>query len=375
MTMLAPLLVTEDERAPLVPRRVALLSIAGFWIFYFCINTLRVAVFDQPEQLPMAGRRLIVTLFGAALTMLLWQWLQRRAGISSSRLVGLVFAACVPISLVFSSVNYLVFFVIAPSPRLLEELAAFPLQEDGPWLLIFGLAANWYFFVVAWGILYIALAYAGRVQRAERAAVAARAEAQAAQLRALRYQVNPHFLFNTLNSLSAQVMAGRANDAEAMILNLSTFFRSSLASDPEADVPLADEIALQRLYLDIEKVRFPDRLRVEIDVPPALERVPVPALILQPLVENAIKHGVARSRAPVRLRITATHENDRLVLCVSDDAVPEAAPVPGNGIGMVNVRARLEARFGTAARLSSGRVASGGFASRLEMPMAAVALV
>lgn len=364
------LALLDYERAPLVPRRVALLSIAGFWTFYFIINTLRVAVYDQTEQLPMAGRRLIVTMFGAALTMLLWQWLQRRASISSSRLVALVFAAGLPISLIFSAVNYLVFFVIAPSPRLLEELAAYPINQDKAWLIVVGLAANWYFFIVAWGILYIALAYAGRVQRAERAAVAARAEAQLAQLRALRYQVNPHFLFNTLNSLSAQIMAGRTTEAEAMILNLSTFFRSSLASDPDADVALADEIALQRLYLDIEQVRFPERLRVEIDVPQALEANRVPALILQPLVENAIKHGVACSRAPVTLHITARSENDRLVLIVADDAKPDASPVPGNGIGMANVATRLKARFGDGARFSSGRTPGGGFAVRLEMPLA-----
>jgi hypothetical protein len=370
MNLLPTFDVPAEDRSPLVPRRVALLSIAGFWAFYFVINTLRVAVFDQSEQFPMAGRRLVVTLFGAMPTMLLWQWLQRRAGISSGRLVGLVFAAGVPISLIFSAMNYLVFFVIAPSPRLLEELAAFPLQEDGAWIIVFGLAANWYFFIVAWGILYIALAYAGRVKRAERAAVTARAEAQAAQLRALRYQVNPHFLFNTLNSLSAQVMAGRAADAEAMIMNLSTFFRSSLSSDPDADVALADEIGLQRLYLDIEKVRFPERLRVEIDVPDTLAAARVPALILQPLVENAIKHGVARSARPVTLRIAAACEHGRLVLSVSDDAQPDAAPVPGSGIGMANVAARLAARYGTAARCSSGRAAGGGFAVRLEMPLA-----
>lgn len=369
MTLLASLAMPDDEQAPLVPRRVALLSIAGFWTFYFIINTLRVAVYDQTEQLPMAGRRLIVTIFGAALTMLLWRWLQRRADISSGRLVGLVFAAGVPISLVFSAVNYLVFFVIAPSPRLLEELAAYPISQDKAWILVLGLAANWYFFIVAWGILYIALAYAGRVQRAERAAMAARAQAQAAQLRALRFQVNPHFLFNTLNSLSAQVMAGRKAEAEAMILNLSTFFRSSLASDPGEDVALADEIGMQRLYLDIEKVRFPERLCVEIDVPEALQSARVPALILQPLVENAIKHGVACSRTPVKLQIVARSDGERLVLSVTDNAQPDASPVPGNGIGMANVAARLKARFGDKAQVSSARTPGGGFAVCLEMPL------
>ena len=96
--------------------------------------------------------------------------------------------------------------------------------------------------------------------------------AHAAQVRALRYQVNPHFLFNTLNSLSSLVMSGRSDRAEEMLMALSTFFRTSLSIDPSADVSLAEEIGLQRLYLDIEKVRFPDRLEVEIDIPEELER-------------------------------------------------------------------------------------------------------
>ena len=102
---------------------------------------------------------------------------------------------------------------------------------------------------------------------AQRRAAEAESAAQAAQVRALRYQVNPHFLFNTLNSLSSLVMTGRTDRAETMLLALSTFFRSSLSLDPTADVTLAEEIDLQRLYLDIEKVRFPERLKVEIDVP------------------------------------------------------------------------------------------------------------
>ncbi|GGI67059.1 hypothetical protein GCM10007973_00210 [Polymorphobacter multimanifer] len=359
----------QADDAPLVPTRLALLSIAGFWAFYFLINTLRIAFTDQPDQLGMAWRRGIVTLIGIALTAVLWQLLARRAQWSTRWLVGLVFVASAPIAFAYSLANHLVFFVIAPSPSILEEIAAWKRNPDSIWHYIAALAANWYFFVVAWGILYIALAYAGRVQRAERQAARFRAEAQTAQLRALRYQVNPHFLFNTLNSLSAQVMAGRAEDAEAMILNLSTFFRSSLATDPEADVPLADEIALQRLYLDIEQVRFPERLRVEIDVPPQFGAARVPALILQPLVENAVRHGVAMSSAPVTISITARAEGERLFITITDDAAPLGAAPPGNGIGVRNVCARLEARFGSRARCTPSPRLCGGYKVELEMPL------
>ncbi|MEO5640881.1 MAG: histidine kinase, partial [Sphingomicrobium sp.] len=154
----------------------------------------------------------------------------------------------------------------------------------------------WLFFFAAWSAFYLA-AQAQRDAAAARQRIAeAEAAARSAQVRALRYQVNPHFLFNTLNSLSSLVLANRPAEAESMILKLSAFFRSSLTLDPTADVTLADEIALQQHYLDIEMVRFPKRLRVEVKVAPGLEHALLPALLLQPIVENAIKYGVSATR-------------------------------------------------------------------------------
>ena len=164
---------------------------------------------------------------------------------------------------------------------------------------------TWYFLLAAWCAFFIAMTQQHRTRITELRLAEAETAAHAAQVRALRYQVNPHFLFNTLNSLSSLVMSGRSDRAEEMLMALSTFFRTSLSMDPSADVSLAEEIALQRLYLDIEKVRFPDRLEVNIDIPEDLEQARVPALILQPLVENAIKYGVSATTARVELSIRA----------------------------------------------------------------------
>src|SRR5688572_15753671 len=134
-------------------------------------------------------------------------------------------------------------------------------------------------------------------------------------------------------------MTRRAEEAESMIVNLSTFFRSSLALDPAEDVTLADEIGFQRLYLDIEKIRFPNRLRVETDIPADLAALLVPPLLLQPIVENAIKHGVARSRDPVTVAIRAREDRGRLILIVENDGAP-ADPdreERGTGVGIINV--------------------------------------
>jgi two-component system LytT family sensor kinase len=244
------------------------------------------------------------------------------------------------------------------------------------WHQIVDAALNWYFFIVAWAILYIALSYAGKVRLAERNAAAYRAEAQSAQLRALRYQVNPHFLFNTLNSLSTLVMRQRSEEAERMIINLSNFFRTSLTTDPTEDVPLVDEIRMQRLYLDIEQVRFPERLQVVLDVPVELENAAVPGLILQPVIENAIKYGVARSTRPVTVTIRAKADEGRLLLSVEDDGVADTGPggqpvgkVQGNGVGLRNVCDRLAARFGADAACQYGARPNGGFAVDLAMPL------
>src|SRR6476659_9073512 len=234
-------------------------------------------------------------------------------------------------------------------------------------------AVVWLFFFIGWSAFYLANQAQAEALGAQRRLADAESAAQAAQVRALRYQVNPHFLFNTLSSL---VMTGRTDRAETMLLALSTFFRTSLSLDPSADVTLAEEIDLQRLYLDIEKARFPDRLHVEIDVPPELEQARLPALLLQPIVENAIKYGVSKSRKTVVIRIEARDlDNHRMVLEISNrlkhggkEDLP-AATHEGTGVGLANVCQRLDARFGSRANCRFGPMTAGGYKVSLTMPV------
>jgi two-component system LytT family sensor kinase len=224
----------------------------------------------------------------------------------------------------------------------------------------------WLFFFAAWSAFYLAAQAQNEAAAARQRIAEAESAARTAQVRALRYQVNPHFLFNTLNSLSSLVLASRNAEAEAMILKLSAFFRSSLTLNPTADVSLADEIALQQHYLDIETVRFPKRLRVEIDIAPGLEHAQLPALLLQPVVENAIKYGVSATREKVLLTIAARREGaDRLTITVTNRGqgtarLARAAPAEhGTGVGLANVCARLKARFGDAASCRFGPLGEG----------------
>ena len=189
----------------------------------------------------------------------------------------------------------------------------------------------------------------------------ARSAAQQAQLAALRYQLNPHFLFNALNSISALIVTKRNDDAERMTDKLSSFLRTSLNADPGELVPLEDELALTEEYLDIESVRFGERLDVNVRCAPGACEALVPSFLVQPLVENAIKHGVAPSRDQVKIDIEAEVQDGELCIRVANCVPPDAEAnqvgnkIPGRaGLGLLNVRRRLEAVYGKSATITAG---------------------
>ena len=213
----------------------------------------------------------------------------------------------------------------------------------------------------AGGLMVRAEADAARADQAEAEAARAEAEAARAEAAALRLQLNPHFLFNTLNSISSLVTLGRKEQAETMIQSLGDFLRASLHADPMADVSLAEEIETLDAYLAIESVRFGDRLRIDIDVAPGLSETPVPNFILQPLVENAIKHGVAAAKGPATLSVSARAAEGDLVLAVVNTRDP-GSPTDdraGTGIGLANIRQRLAIRYAGRASLETGPIADG----------------
>jgi two-component system, LytTR family, sensor kinase len=181
----------------------------------------------------------------------------------------------------------------------------------------------------------------------ERQLAEAQQMAQDAQLLALRYQINPHFLFNTLNAASTLVLERRNQAAETMLLRLAAFFRLTLTLDPRQAISLGREVELQRTYLAIEQTRFGDDLNVRIDVPSALEGALVPALLLQPLVENAVKHTLGGEGADIL--IAARRIGETLELEVANTVQKRQAP--GTGTGLRNVAERLAAEYGEAASL------------------------
>ena len=188
-----------------------------------------------------------------------------------------------------------------------------------------------------------------------------------ARLAALRAQLQPHFLFNTLNSVSS-LMYRDLDAADTMIARLSDLLRLTLRADQRREIPLREEMELLQRYLDIERIRFEERLRVAIDIAPEAEAAPVPPFLLQPIVENAVRHAIAPRPAGGRLDITARVERDLLVIRVADDGPGFAAGDPEPGVGLSNTRARLAELHGSAARLDLEQAASGGLVVTIALP-------
>ncbi len=383
--------------------RLAAKSILAFWLFYYLTVVARALLGQDPGTVLV--NRSLTLVIGIVLTggiYLAFSLLAARASLKRRVLVGLVasFIAAVAQSGVLISANRFLekpqdgfsftsregYTVVETGNTLRIEatdrepvILTFPeisqLKRGFQFRIAADMTVTWFFFFAAWSAFYIAILFQSQALGAQRRAAEAEVAAQSAQVRALRYQVNPHFLFNTLNSLSSLVMSGRPQEAEAMILKLSTFLRSSLSLDPSADVTLAEEIALQQLYLEIEKVRFPRRLKVDIDVPSDLAHARVPGLILQPVVENVIKYAVSPSRETILLTISAREAGPgRIEIDVVNSAAGASKKgrteqQPGTGVGLANVAQRLEARFGASATCKFGPLPDGGYRVAMTLPL------
>ena len=396
-----------------VPFRTVLFSMVILWATYFVLITVRSYVAGFEMQLELAWRRGLVTLCGLGLTVVLWFLLR----LFDSRPLWVKISAAIvlalPVALAIGQVNQVVFEEMQlkqeqryaeknnlslrrdEAGNLLVDVPVNPADDNAPrepgvgaggvasesiliapaqtsadrWRAVIDIALGRYFLLLAWASLYFALLAGYQANAAQRREEQFRSAAKQAELRSLRYQVNPHFLFNTLNSLSALVMTGKPQRAEEMIQSISRFYRHSLADDPTSDVMLCDEFDLQRQYLEIEAVRFPDRLRTVFDLPEELADTRIPGMILQPLVENSVKYAVSPVSRAVTITLAAREEFDRLVVTVSDDGPGVPAGVKhGFGIGLANVRDRLEARFGPDVVLTS-TPHEGGYVTEMRIPL------
>lgn len=221
------------------------------------------------------------------------------------------------------------------------------------------------------GAIY-AFTYYDRYRERELAAAQLETQLAKARLRMLRMQLNPHFLFNSMNTIAMLVRAGRSSESVTMLLALSTLMRDALRDDAPDNSPLEDELSLLNRYVGVEQVRFGGRLAFDVDVPDPLKSATVPSFLLQPLVENAIRHGRAASDGAATIGVRAERVHDRLVLSVWDDGARITAPAndsnDSHGVGLRNVRDRLLQLYGSAQSFEIGRADSRTIA-RISIPI------
>ncbi len=206
------------------------------------------------------------------------------------------------------------------------------------------------FALLAWSFLYAGIKQTREIQKTRERVLRAEAGLHEARLEALRYQINPHFLFNTLNGLSTLVGDGEIRRAQSMIARLGDFLRLTMSLPATETVLLGDEVTYARNYLDIERMRFGDRLQVEWDLDPAAMHNRVPLLLLQPLLENAIKHGISRLAEGGSIKVSSERRNDYVVIVVENHA--PLVESEERGVGLSNTKSRIEALYGGQGRFS-----------------------
>lgn len=224
--------------------------------------------------------------------------------------------------------------------------------------------------LLTWVGIYFGIEYYRQAQHERAAALEAESVAHQARLEALCYQLNPHFLFNTLNGISTLILDGKNRMAGEMIEQLGKLLRESLEGDPQEKIRIAEEVRLVQIYLAIEKVRFDDRLEVAIDIDDASRKARVPRLILQPIIENAIRHAVEPGGNRVLIRISVKTAGDRLHIAVTDTGPGMGGSRrDGHGVGHRNIRQRLAALYGEAHRFAAGNRSEGGARIIIEIPL------
>ena len=235
----------------------------------------------------------------------------------------------------------------------------------------------------AWSALYYAINYYLQVEQQADRLERLEAQATSAQLAMLRYQLNPHFLFNTLNSISTLVLLKQTEPANAMLTRLSGFLRHTLVSQPGGKVTIAQEVETLKLYLDIERMRFEERLRTVFSIDPAAAEALIPSFLLQPLVENAVKYAVSPQEEGARISLSAQLVGSRVRLTVSDTgpglrarpgratvsaAMKGAGNTVSTGVGLANIRDRLAQAYGDDHVFETRTPPEGGFTVVIEIP-------
>jgi hypothetical protein len=345
---------------PSVARQAAKLTL-GVWAFTFILFLMPILVSMGRVPSFAVGITALVIAFGIALSGLLYRACARLQNAPTPLKVGGVFAAVCATAFAFSLGDVLLGGNVIDMFMSAHRIPPDEINRTVSNFISFSWLYGWL------GTTYVVLLTNAAMRERDLQLAEARNLAQTAQLTALRLQLNPHFLFNTLNAISSLIVTGRNRDGEAMLAKLCVFLRTALVADGRSEVSLGEELETLQTYLEIEAIRFGDRLTVEFAAPDELLELPVPNFILQPLVENAVKHAVAPTSRPVVVRVGARREGDDLILAVSDNGGHTGPERSGTGVGLGNTRRRLEVIYGPRARLET-LAHDGGFTALVRLP-------
>jgi len=327
------------------------------WSGYFILRSL--SGFANSMGWMWLVHTLLLTMTGYSLTLLMASLFRRLIAIKPLWTLSLSLIVVMIASIAFSVIetwSYATFLKPDSKPVGVEYLGAI--------LLNFALLAAWA--ALYYGINYFLL-LEEQIDQRERL----ESQASTAQLAMLRYQLNPHFLFNTLNSISTLVLLKQTERANAMLARLSSFLRYTLVNEPTAQVTLAQEVETLKLYLEIEKMRFEDRLRPHFKIESETIGARLPSLLLQPLIENAIKYAVTASESGADIWITAHRQGESVRIEVADNGDGDNAGLtasPSTGVGLANIRDRLAQAYGAAHGFTTKKNERGGFSVIIEIP-------
>jgi signal transduction histidine kinase len=327
------------------------------WTGYFVLRTLTGIANTQGATFVIHA--LLLTATGYSLTLLMGaafkRLIRRKAAVTWSVTVATVLIAAAAFSAI-EVWSHATFINPAAAPKGVEFLGAI--------LPDFAILA-------AWSALYYSINYYLLLEEQADRMVRLEHQASAAQLAMLRYQLNPHFLFNTLNSISTLVLLKQTERANAMLSRLASFLRYTLVNESAAQVTLSQEVETLKLYLEIEKMRFEDRMRPSFNVDPAAMHARVPSLLLQPLVENAIKYAVTPQEGGADIAVDARRVGNRVRITVSDTGPgsrgPQVGGSPSTGVGLANIRDRLSQAYGADHHIEANDT-DAGFAVTIEIP-------
>ncbi len=353
-------------------RWIRAVLIVAAWTMLATFLTSQMYLAYSRREIPIRWERiflveLIYAYIWAALTPLIL-WLARRFPIERWRWVrSMLVHLCASLFIGFAT-------------RVLHDLMLFQVVADAEWKFSLSrLLMNVYFMtdygvMLYWLILLISYSfnYQRRYREGEVRATRLEAQLAQAQLQALKMQLHPHFLFNTLHSISALVHKN-ADAADKMIARLGDFLRLTLENSGAQEVSLQEELEFLKCYLEIERIRFQDRLTVQMDIEPQTLDARLPNLILQPIVENAIRHGISQRTSAGRIEIEARRLNGFLHVQVTDngpglDSDSNSGSIVKAGVGLANTQARLKQLYGDEHRLDLANAASGGLTVILEIP-------